>query len=220
MLDSLESTASDLNVLFERARRSIPGVEIPKSLNIRPNVLSVEGDDHRRLRKLVNSSFTSKNADRLRPFMREYAVELIEPLINKPTSEIVQDFCRPYPIPIICRLLGADDNDWELFDYWADVIFSALDADTDAVIGRLDKVSTAQKELENYIKNLIQDRSDNPRDDLISELIRNQVDGDSLNSDELIAMVEAILLAGTDTTRNQLGAVIACLLYTSPSPRD
>ena len=211
MLDSLESTASDLNVLFERARRSIPGVEIPKSLNIRPNVLSVEGDDHRRLRKLVNSSFTSKNADRLRPFMREYAVELIESLINKPTSEIVQDFCRPYPIPIICRLLGADDNDWELFDYWADVIFSALDADTDAVIGRLDKVSTAQKELENYIKNLIQDRSDNPRDDLISELIRNQVDGDSLNSDELIAMVEAILLAGTDTTRNQLGAVIAVL---------
>ena len=211
MLDSLESTASDLNVLFERARRSIPGVEIPTNFNIRPNVLSVEGDDHRRLRKLVNSSFTSKNADRLRPFMREYAVELIESLIEKPTSEIVQDFCRPYPIPIICRLLGADDKDWELFDDWADIIFSALDADTDAVIGRLDKVANAQKELENYIENLIQDRLENPRDDLISELIRNQVDGDILSSDELIAMVEAILLAGTDTTRNQLGAVIAVL---------
>ena len=211
MLDSLESTASDLNVLFERARRSIPAAEIPTNFNIRPNVLSVEGDDHRRLRKLVNPSFNSKNADRLRPFMREYAIELIDSLLKKRSSEIVEDFCRPYPIPIICRLLGANDKDWELFDYWADVIFSALDADTDAVINRLDEVSNAQKELDGYIKTLIEDRSKNPQEDLISELIQNQVDGDRLSPDELIAMVEALLLAGTDTTRNQLGAIIAVL---------
>ena len=211
MLDSLESTASDLNVLFERARRSIPDVEIPTNFTIRPNVLSVEGEDHRRLRKLVNPSFNSKNADRLRPFMREYAIELVESFLKKETSEIVQDFCRPYPIPIICRLLGANDKDWESFDHWADVIFSALDADTDAVINRLDEVSNAQKELDEYIKTLIEERSRNPQEDLVSELIQNQVDGDRLSSDELVAMVEALLLAGTDTTRNQLGAIIAVL---------
>ena len=211
MLDSLESTASDLNILFERARRSITDVEVSSNFNIRPNVLSVEGDDHKRLRKLVNSSFTSKSADRLRPFMREHASELMNSLVRNSTSEIVQEFCRPYPIPIICRLLGSDDKDWELFDYWAEVIFSALDADTDSVIIRLDEIAAAQKELDNYIKNLIYNRSNEPKDDLISELIQSQVDGDALSSDELIAMVEALLLAGTDTTRNQLGATIAVL---------
>ena len=67
------------------------------------------------------------------------------------------------------------------------------------------------QDLDNYIKSLIHDRSIEPKDDLISELIQNQVDGDALSSDELIAMVEALLLAGTDTTRNQLGATIAVL---------
>ena len=88
MLDSLESTASDLNILFERARRSITDVEVSSNFNIRPNVLSVEGDDHKRLRKLVNSSFTSKSADRLRPFMREHASELMNSLVRNSTSEI------------------------------------------------------------------------------------------------------------------------------------
>ena len=209
MLDRMESIAGDLDSLLARAQRSFP--EAPTTLKMRPNVLSVEGEDHRRLRRLVNSSFTSGGADRLRPFMKEHASNLIDQLVSDRGGELVNGLCRPYPIPIICRLLGANDEDWELFDSWADTIFSALDADAEAVISRLGEVTTAQRELDTYVNHLIDERSKQPQAGLIDDLISNHEKDDRLNRDELVAMVEAVLLAGTDTTRNQLGAMLAVL---------
>lgn len=209
MLDRMDSLAGDLEGLLARAQKAIP--EAPKSLKMRPNVLSVEGDDHKRLRRLVNSAFTSGGTDRLRPFMRNHAASLIDSLVSQGGGDLVAGLCRPYPVPIICRLLGADDQDWELFDSWAGTIFSALDADTEAVMLRLGDVTTAQQELDGYVNQLIDERSQSPSDGLIDELISSHGDEDRLTRDELVAMVEAVLLAGTDTTRNQLGAMLAVL---------
>ena len=209
MLDRMDSISADLENLLARARVSIP--EAPTNLKIRPNVLSVEGEDHRRLRRLVNSSFTSGGADRLRPFMRQHANDLVERLCSDGGGDLIANLCRPYPIPIICRLLGANDRDWKLFDHWADTIFSALDADTEAVIARLGDVTVAQQELDGYVNRLIDEQSGSSREGLIGELVRDHEQDDRLDRDELVAMVEAILLAGTDTTRNQLGATLAVL---------
>ena len=93
----------------------------------------------------------------------------------------------------------------------ADIIFSALDADIESVIGRLGEISKAQKDLDAYVQDLIIKRSSAPEDDLLTELVQSHYNEDRLSHDELSAMVEAILLAGTDTTRNQLGATIAVL---------
>ena len=209
MLDRMESVSADLETLLARAQVSIP--EVPTSLRMRPNVLSVEGKDHRRLRRLVNSSFTSGGADRLRPFMRQHANNLVERLCSDGGGDVIANLCRPYPIPIICRLLGADDRDWQLFDRWADTIFSALDADTDAVLARLGDVTVAQNELDAYVNRLINEQSGSAYEGLISDLVSNHEHDDRLSRDELVAMVEAVLLAGTDTTRNQLGATLAVL---------
>ncbi|MDG2428944.1 MAG: cytochrome P450 [Acidimicrobiales bacterium] len=209
MLDRMDSIAGDLDSLLARAQKSFP--EAPTTLKMRPNVLSVEGEDHRRLRRLVNKSFTSGGADRLRPFMKEHASNLINQLVLDSGGDLVDSLCRPYPIPIICRLLGANDKDWQLFDSWADTIFSALDADAEAVISRLGEVTAAQHELDGYVNNLIDERSKHPQTGLIDDLISNHEKDDRLDRDELVAMVEAVLLAGTDTTRNQLGAMLAVL---------
>ncbi|MFO4631083.1 MAG: cytochrome P450 [Actinomycetota bacterium] len=209
MLEEMDSLSTDFNEFISRSQLSVP--EAPSSFKIRPNVLSVEGEDHRRLRKLVNGSFSMGGARDLRPFMKSHAQSLISVMCDRGSGELVSEFCRPYPVPIICRLLGVDDADWRLFDNWADIIFSALDADTEAVIDRLDDVVKAQSELDAYVFELIEKRSKEPTGDLLSELIRGQEEEDRLTSDELVAMVQAILLAGTDTTRNQLGAMIAVL---------
>jgi ubiquinone biosynthesis protein len=208
-LDQMESGVSDLNVMLEQAQRIVP--EIPSTVRMRPNVLSVEGEDHKRLRRLVNSSFTSGNTNRHREFMRNHADDLVSSILENGGGELVSEFCRPYPVPVICRILGVDDNDWQLFDEWADIIFSALDADIESVIGRLGEISKAQKELDEYVQNLIKKRVNDPQDDLLTELVQSHYNEDRLSHDELSAMVEAILLAGTDTTRNQLGATLAVL---------
>ncbi len=79
----------------------------------RPSILSMEGDEHQRLRRLVSSAFTPRAADRFRPFMREVINDLIDPFAADGHCEFVSAVCEPYPIPIICELLGAPKEDWQ-----------------------------------------------------------------------------------------------------------
>ena len=124
MLDQMESGSADLNKILEQAQRVIP--EVPSSVQFRPNVLSVEGDDHKRLRRLVNASFTIGNTSKHREFMRSHAQSLLKSIRDSGQGELVSEFCRPYPVPVICRVLGVNDSDWKLFDEWADTIFLPL----------------------------------------------------------------------------------------------
>ncbi|MEY3342105.1 MAG: hypothetical protein RLZZ269_2016 [Actinomycetota bacterium] len=174
----------------------------------RESILSAEGDVHTRLRRLVAPSFTPRSADKLRPFMREVIEGLLASVTPTGRCDLAADVCDPYPIPIICELLGAPKSDWKSFSVWAeDVlrIFNATAAD------EVELILKAQIELEEYTRQLIADRRTKPADDLITSLIAAEEAGDKLSEDELVMMVEAVIVGGTDTTRNQLGCSIALL---------
>ena len=174
----------------------------------RQSILSSEGDTHTRLRRLVASSFTPRSADALRPFMREVLNDLLDPHTANGRCDLTVDVLEHYPIPIICELLGAPREDWQLFSRWAeDVlrIFNATAAD------EIDLIIKAQDELEEYTRGLIADRRRSPADDLITSLIAAEEAGDKLSEEELVMMVEAVIVGGTDTTRNQLGCSVALL---------
>ena len=94
-----------------------------------PSILSMEGAEHTRLRRLVAPAFTPRSADRLRPFMREVVTGLVDPIASAGACELVADVCEPYPIPIICELLGAPKEDWKLFSAWATDIFRIFNND-------------------------------------------------------------------------------------------
>ena len=78
-------------------------------------------------------------------------------------------------------------------------------------MGRLEEITAAQGELDDYATGLVAERKGCPHADLVSDLVQATYDEDRLSVDELVAMIEAILLAGTDTTRNQLGSLLAVL---------
>src|SRR5579872_1772876 len=82
-------------------------------------ILSMEGEEHARLRRLVAPAFTPVSADRLRPFMRQVIGQLVDAVWDTGHCELVTDVCEAYPIPIICKLLGAPEEDWKLFSNWA-----------------------------------------------------------------------------------------------------
>lgn len=174
----------------------------------RESILSAEGETHTRLRRLVAPAFSPRSADALRPFMREVIDELLDPHTSTGRCDLTVDVLEHYPIPIICELLGAPRDDWQLFSRWAeDVlrIFNATAAD------EIDLIIAAQDELEEYTRGLIADRRRKPADDLITALIAAEEAGDKLSEDELVMMVEAVIVGGTDTTRNQLGCSVALL---------
>lgn len=182
------------------------GVEVDPLERDQPSILSMEGAEHTRLRRLVAPAFTPRAADRLRPFMRDVVTGLVDQVAATGRCELVGDVCEPYPIPIICELLGAPKEDWKLFSAWATDIFRIFNNDLEADAGR---IRAASDELDEYTRSLIEQRRTEPADDLLSELIAAEEAGDRLSTDELVMMAEAVLMAGTDTTRNQLACAVA-----------
>ena len=90
------------------------------------SILSVNGEDHARLRRLVSKAFTPRAVGRLDTTIVEIINQLIDPLMAGGRSEIVTDIARPYPVPVICELLGAPSQDWQLFSEWADEFFKTF----------------------------------------------------------------------------------------------
>jgi cytochrome P450 len=170
------------------------------------SILNAEGEVHVRLRRLVAPAFSPRSADRLRPFMRETVNSLLDPFAASGKAEVVGDICEPYPIPIICELLGAPKEDWKLFSRLASEILLIF---SDNLAQNMSVFLAAQQELEKYTEGLIEKRRSVPADDLITDLIAAEEAGDKLNTEELTMMVDAVIVGGTDTTRNQLGLALA-----------
>ena len=172
----------------------------------RVSILNAEGEVHVRLRRLVAPAFSPRSADRLRPFMRDVVNSLVDPFASTGNAEVVRDICEPYPIPIICELLGAPKEDWKLFSRLASDVLRIFSGN---LVEDMPIIVAAQQELEEYTKGLIAERRNKPADDLITDLIAAEESGDKLSTDELVMMVEAVIVGGTDTTRNQLGLALA-----------
>src|SRR3984885_6938984 len=171
-------------------------------------LLSRDGADHNRLRRLVSKAFTPRSTARLKDTIVECITELVDPVTSTGRCDVVADIARRYPIAIISGLLGAPRHDWQLFSDWADDIFKLL---TWNVANETPVIMAAFDELDAYIEDMIARRRHSLTDDLVSELIRAEDDGDRLTADELLMLAEGLLMAGTDTTRNQLSAAVQAL---------
>ncbi|BBZ19321.1 cytochrome P450 [Mycolicibacterium gadium] len=171
-------------------------------------ILSINGPDHDRLRRLVSKAFTPRAVGRLDTVITDIITRLVEPLLPMGKSEIVADIARPYPVPVIAELLGAPSEDAKLFSEWADDFFKLF---TWNVAEHEQLILQAWAELDDYIDAMVAERRNSLTDDLISDLIRAEDDGDRLTTPELRMLAAGILMAGTDTTRNQLAAAVDTL---------
>ncbi|MFZ1177764.1 MAG: cytochrome P450 [Mycobacterium sp.] len=172
------------------------------------NILGLDGDGHHRLRRLVSKAFAPRGAERLRSLINEVITGLVEPLTTVGHCDVVSDIARRYPTPVICALLGAPPEDWQLFSDWTDDIKKLFDWN---VANDGPAILAAWDQLDAYLEELIARRRASLSDDLISDLIRAEDDGDRLTHDEVLMLCATLLGAGTDTTRNQLAAAVQVL---------
>jgi cytochrome P450 len=168
-------------------------------------LLGLDGAEHHRQRRLVSKAFTPKAAERLRTTCTDVIAELVDNHANTGRCDVVSDIARQYPIPIICAMLGTPPDDWHLFSDWADDVFKIFDWN---VVTDEPDILRAWRALEAYLDGMVTRRRAALTDDLLSDMIRAEVHGDRLAHDELLMLGATLLMAGTDTTRNQLAAAV------------
>ncbi|OBH63995.1 cytochrome [Mycobacterium colombiense] len=214
-------------VLSYRLVRSVlrdPRFQIPPGINllaqgidsgplwdkVANSLLCLEGDAHHRLRSLCSKAFTPRTVARLHDTMAGVMNELVDQVADAGSCDVVTDIARPYPVPIICALLGAPREDWQQFSLWADDVFKAFSFTVDLRAVE-PVVMRAWRELDDYVDEMVERRRDSLTDDLLSDLIRAEDEGDRLDAAELRMLAGGLLLAGTDTTRNQVAASVQVL---------
>jgi cytochrome P450 len=174
------------------------------------SMMCKEGAEHHRLRSLVSRAFTPRATSHLQDTIDTVINELFDRVADAGRCDVVADIARSYPIPIICALLGAPQEDWADFAEWAEDIFKLANFDCN-LAEEADLVMGAWAQLDAYVDEMVNERRKRLTDDLLSELIRAEDHGDRLNAEELRMTVASLLMAGTDTTRNQLSASVQVL---------
>jgi cytochrome P450 len=166
------------------------------------NLLVLEGEDHHRIRRLLNPAFSPKLIKELVPRFQELANELVDGFAERGECEFVRDFAEPYATRVLTILLGIPESEWPTIARLASTVGLALGV---TFKRDLDKVEAAVAELYAYAEELIRDRQASPGDDFVSRLVLASRDGDRLSDEELRNALVLLIFGGMDTTRNQLG---------------
>ena len=166
-------------------------------------MLSKEGDDHRRLRRLGNPAFSRALIERMVPEFQELAKELIDGYAGSGRCEFVSQFAEPYAARVLCKLVGMDEGHWDDLARWSTDMGLTFGI---TIREDLERIEAALTNLYAVSDELIAQRRIDPGDDVVSSLVQAHDTQDGRLSDiELRAMVSLIIFGGMDTTKNQLG---------------
>lgn len=172
------------------------------------SMLAIDGEAHRRLKKLVSPYFSPALAEQMRPEMHQVMTELIQPFIGS-RFDVSKEVFSKYPTKIICKILGVPDRELENFTRWSEDILSNWGNDFSK---STERILASQKEMDEYIGVAIAERRGNPQNDLISMLISSRDGDDFLSDEEITTLIETLVIAGMDTIHHQLGTMLVMLL--------
>src|SRR5687767_2109070 len=170
------------------------------------NMLDLDAPDHTRLRSLVHKAFTPALIGQMRARIQSLADELLDVVARKGEMDLIKDYALPLPMTIITEILGVPTKDRDKFHKWSSAVVSLSSPNPTL------RVIPSVWRFIRYLRRFIKVRRRDPRDDLISALIRAEEAGDKLSEDELLAMVFLLLIAGHETTVNLIGNGMLALL--------
>ena len=166
---------------------------------------------HTRHRKLIAKALSPRSVRALEPQIRAITNDLIDAFITRGSVDLLPEFAVPLPVTVIADILGVDRADIWTFKHWGDLMISGnIDMLSHE---RRREVAKAVVELHEYFVPRIEERRQNPTDDLLSIMINTEVDGEPpLTTAELLPIIDQILLAGHETTTNLIANAMLVLL--------
>ncbi|AUX44526.1 cytochrome P450 [Sorangium cellulosum] len=178
----------------------------------RGNFVRMDPPKHRKLRDLVSQAFTPRMVSDLVPRIAALTDELLDGVEGAGRFDLVETLAYPLPVIVIAEMLGIPVADRGHFRGWADTLLSRSEQNPglpdDAAMNRL---APTLREMNGYLLAHIKERRARPADDLISKLLRAEIDGQRLDDEEIVGFVGLLLIAGHITTTALLGNTILCL---------
>ncbi len=170
-------------------------------------MLTVDEPDHRRLRLLVSKAFTPRYIEGLRPRVQEIADELLDQVQAHGQMDLVKAYAFPLPINVISEMLGVPHADRDQIRVWSEALAHGLG------LGKRDEgVQAHMRAFGEYTAHLVADKRQHPAEDLISQLIAIEEEGDRLSETELHSMITLLIFAGHETTSNLIATGTLMLL--------
>jgi cytochrome P450 len=166
--------------------------------------LSMDPPRHRKYRVLVSQAFTPRSVARLEPSITAIVNQLIDAIASTGQLDIVADFAFPLPATVISELFGVPSADHAYFKQMSDRTMAEIE------MSSLITEFPAQDELAAYLLPLIEHRRREPADDLISSLLKAEVDGEKLSTYDIQATCVLVLLAGYETTTTLISNALFC----------
>jgi cytochrome P450 len=199
--------------LWSDPRKANPGTFTAEFLargDQEPSMLLMDEPDHRRLRMLVSASFTPAAVERWRPKVRE-TVQAVLDAIEDDEFDLIARFAGPIPTVVIAEMLGIDSKMHGAFKDWSDtsvkVAFNPFPTEEETRDGE-----AARESLNTFFQKEIAARRAEPGDDLISDMIRAETEGETLTEAEIVGQCNLLLVAGNVTTTDLIGNGMKALL--------
>jgi cytochrome P450 len=164
------------------------------------SLIATDPPRHRQLRALVTQAFTPRAVDDLAPRIAAITEQLLDGVAGSGRMDLVRDLAYPLPVIVIAELLGVPPEERDQFKAWSDAITSTTG-----------EGPRAQQAMAAYFARLIDERRQQPRQDLVSALMAAQIGGEHLSLPELLGFCVLLLVAGNETTTNLISNAVLCL---------
>jgi cytochrome P450 len=168
------------------------------------SMIATDPPKHRQLRSLVSQAFTPRAVNALEPRIQEIVREHLEKVEGSGEMDVIQDLGYPLPVIVIAEMMGIPSEDRDKFKHWSDNIVALADLRGDVDYSAFIE-NPSILEMSAYFMNMIEHRRQNPGDDLISGLLKANIDGETLNLVEMLGFCALLLVAGNETTTNLIG---------------
>jgi hypothetical protein len=174
-----------------------------------PSMLNLDPPDHSRIRRLVSRGFVHNFIASLEPRIRHIVDECLNRVHNDETFDLIDVLAKPLPAIVIAEMMGLPESDHAQFQAWSEDLIAGSGSND---IETLERSQRSSRALIDYFKTIIDQRRDDPGEDLIGQLIRAEEQGDKLNAQELYNTCLLLLVAGHETTTRLIGNGLYLLL--------
>ncbi|MFF4015733.1 cytochrome P450 [Streptomyces sp. NPDC001843] len=197
--------SSDASNLAAAGDDELSGTE---QTGLPPSFIRLDPPEHDRLRRIANSSFGPPHrphrVDALRGDLARIVTDLIDGFGDAREIDLVDEFAYPFPVTVICRLLGVPREDEPRFRAWVDPLVASLDPDTrqGASAEFKESAQKARMELGMYLAGLVEQRTKEPQSDMLSDLVNSRGPDGAMTMMEVLSTAVLLLIAGHETTVN------------------